>query len=297
MITMRSIPCLDLAQIAASGQCFRMTPLPPEALPAHAEQGFSLISRGQYLRIWQNREDIFFDCPEEELPFWLYYFDTETDYPALLRRIDPADAYLTEAACFGRGIRILRQDPWEMIITFVISQQKTIPAIRRLTEALCRRCGTELAQAPGCFAFPTPEQLASLSLAQLQEMKLGYRAKYIARLSREAAEGTIDLALLSQLDNASAMDYLTQLYGIGKKVASCVCLFGLHQLDAFPVDTWIQRILMEHYYDAKKYRRVPKADLCDRMIRDHFSQYQGCAGILQQYLFFYERSRSQNAQE
>ena len=188
-----------------------------------------------------------------------------------------------------------------MIITFVISQQKTIPAIRSLVEALCRNYGTHIERTlpassklseagPSPFAFPAPEQLSRASLDDLLALKLGYRAKYIHRLCQDALEGSLNLDLLSSQNYKEAIDYLTSFYGIGKKVANCVCLFGLHHIDAFPVDTWIQKILMEHYFDEKKYRRIPKSQLFDRIIEDSFGCYPGYAGVMQQYIFNYERN-------
>ncbi len=235
------------------------------------------------------------------MEYWLSYFDVSTDYQAMIDSIDPDDTYLLSAAKAGAGIRILHQDPWEMIITFVISQQKTIPAIRSLVEALCRNYGThiehtlpassKLSEAgPSPFAFPAPEQLSRASLDDLLALKLGYRAKYIHRLCQDALEGSLNLDLLSSQNYKEAIDYLTSFYGIGKKVANCVCLFGLHHIDAFPVDTWIQKILMEHYFDEKKYRRIPKSQLFDRIIEDSFGCYPGYAGVMQQYIFNYERN-------
>ena len=146
--------------------------------------------------------------------------------------MDPDDNYLRAAAAAGRGIRILRQDPWEMIITFVISQQKTIPCIRRLVEDISRRWGQKIADGDdknsAVYSFPTPKELARASLEELLDLKLGYRAKYIHRLSQDAAAGTLDLKKLETMEYGQAMEYLTGFYGIGKKVANCVCLFGLH---------------------------------------------------------------------
>lgn len=306
----RTIACFDLKQIADSGQCFRMVT---------DSSSYITVSRGKRLHVSQEGEEVTFDCPEEDLPYWLNYFDCATDYAAVIAAVDPKDAYLTAAAQAGRGIRILRQDPWEMIITFVISQQKTIPNIRQLVEALCRRWGTPLvvdpagqtcagqacagqtcagqacagqtsAENPPCaFAFPTPEQLSGASLEELLELKLGYRAKYIHRLAQDAAGGALDLERLITMEYGEAMEYLTGFYGIGKKVANCVCLFGLHHIEAFPVDTWIEKILMREYYSAKKYRRTPQNRLFDAILEDHFGKYGGYAGVLQQYIFYYER--------
>lgn len=289
-----TIPCLDLEQTALSGQCFRL-------MPGNEPGLWSVISQGKLLSIRQSGSSFTFECGEEDLAHWLSYFDVSTDYQTMIDSVNPKDAYLLSAAKAGEGIRILRQDPWEMIITFVISQQKTIPAIRSLVETLCRNYGSPMDASspahavlsdagPSPFAFPTPKQLSRATLDDLLALKLGYRAKYIHRLCQDALEGSLNLEHLSCLSYKEAMDYLTGFYGIGKKVANCVCLFGLHHIDAFPVDTWIQKILMEHYFDEKKYRRIPRSQLFDRIIEDSFGCYPGYAGVMQQYIFNYERN-------
>ena len=279
MITKYTISCLDLKQIAESGQCFRMNPLDRDRLPQEADYGYRIISRGKLLDIWQKGQELTFDCAGEDLDFWLHYFDIAADYQDMINSVAPGNTYLAEAAQAGKGIRILKQDPWEMIITFVISQQKTIPKIRQLVEALCT-------------SFPSPKELSRASLDELKELKLGYRAKYIYQLCQDAVSGALDLALLDTMDYGTALGYLTGFYGIGKKVANCVCLFGLHHIGAFPVDTWIEKILMAQYYDKRKYRRTPKTCLCDTIVKDVFGQYGGCAGVMQQYIFYYERLRN-----
>ena len=328
---LRQIPNFNIRQIAESGQCFRIVQEPadsqdlrPKAAPAAAQSFCSetepaggqpdtvwrMISGSHYLRLLENENGIYFFCPEEEFPFWENYFDLAADYGQFLSSVQSGDPYLKKAAEYGSGIRILRQDLWEMIITFVISQQKTIPAIRSLVEALAKTYGQKLAVPKECqelpfssdcrdvgcgffYAFPTPEELARASLSELQSMKLGYRAKYIKRLCEDACSGALDLAHLSRLGYQEAMDYLQGFYGIGEKVANCICLFGLHHIDAFPVDTWIRKILLREY--APKSRRaksVPQARLCQELVQENFSCYKGFAGVMQQYIFYYERSHS-----
>ncbi len=324
MITKYTISCLDLKQIAESGQCFRMNPLDRDRLPQEADYGYRIISRGKLLDIWQKGQELTFDCAGEDLDFWLDYFDIAADYQDMINSVAPGNTYLAEAAQAGKGIRILKQDPWEMIITFVISQQKTIPKIRQLVEALCTSYGAPVSSslnngamvnhdpinaAPGggihgkgpeafaaktntgqrLFSFPSPKELSRASLDELKELKLGYRAKYIYQLCQDAVSGALDLALLDTMDYGTALGYLTGFYGIGKKVANCVCL---HHIGAFPVDTWIEKILMAQYYDKRKYRRTPKTCLCDTIVKDVFGQYGGCAGVMQQYIFYYERLRN-----
>lgn len=326
MIT-RTYTHFDLKQIAASGQCFRLR----ETAPGR----FSAVSGEKALTVVQEGDCFSFHCSQEDFPFWETYFDLHTDYGKVQEMISPKDPYLMAAARFGSGIRILRQDLWEMIITFVISQQRTIPKIREAVEQLSalyghpipgsgggsglipdeasvsagRPCGgpdgglsAGLDSGPGGASqdqnasrrtFPTPEELNRASLDDLAALKLGYRAKYIKRLCQDAAEGTLNLERLWAMDYAQAMEYLTGFYGIGVKVANCVCLYGLHHIDAFPVDTWIQKILLREYYPRhpRKYAALPRAALSPAIVRDFFGRYRGCQGIMQQYIFYYERFR------
>lgn len=282
----------DLKQIAQSGQCFRMNRL-DDAL-------YSVVSQDHYLEIKQENNKFTLNCEEQELPFWKHYFDLHTNYAAVLSSIKTTDAYLSQAGRAGAGIRILNQQPFEMIITFILSQQKTIPKIKEAVESLAHFYGTKhtvflpaweekakLRQRT-YFAFPTPKQLRQASLADLQALKLGYRAKYIDRICQDTIEGKLDLSHLAKLPYPEAMEYLTSFFGIGKKVANCICLFGLHHIEAFPVDTWIEKILTKYYY-KKSYENLPKTLLYSSMIEEHFGSYKGYAGIMQQYLFYYER--------
>ena len=287
----QQIPCLDLRQIADSGQCFRMSPGP--------DGSFFNISCGRLLLIRQSGQAITFQCDDADLDLWLNYFDCSADYVSICHSADPSDAYVSKAASCACGIRILRQDPWEMILTFVISQQKTIPAIRQLVETLCRRYGAPISNPWNleAYSFPSPQELSRASLEELRDLKLGYRAKYIHQLCQDAVSGRLDLNALTAMSYSEAMDYLTSFYGIGKKVANCICLFGLHHIDAFPVDTWIQKILLREYYNEARYGAVPKSRLFDQILTDHFSRYKGYAGVMQQYIFYYERLRSSRIEE
>ena len=287
MIT-KALKNFNIRQIADSGQCFRMVPCDPN----RSQTAYRVISGRHFLIIEQHGDEVTFHCPNDEFAFWEHYFDLETDYDAYIRAIDPMDDYLSKAAAFGNGIRILNQDLWEMIITFIISQQKTIPAIRALVEALSEKYGTRHKIPPTVsgyyYAFPTPEELNRASLDDLLALKLGYRAKYIHRLIQDVLAGTVSLESLAALPPDEAMTALTSLYGIGPKVANCVCLFGLHHIDAFPVDTWIEQILTKEYLPKHpiRYRRLPKSRLYTTIIQDFFGSYKGYAGVMQQYIFY-----------
>ena len=289
MIT-KALKNFNIRQIADSGQCFRMVPCDPN----RSQTAYRVISGRHFLIIEQHGDEVTFHCPNDEFAFWEHYFDLETDYDAYIRTIDPMDDYLSKAAAFGNGIRILNQDLWEMIITFIISQQKTIPAIRALVDALSEKYGTRYKIPPTVsgyyYAFPSPEELNRASLDDLLALKLGYRAKYIKRTCEDVCSGKLDLDRLRGMNYADSMEALLSCYGIGVKVANCICLFGLHHIGAFPVDTWIKKILLREYAPKSHCTgHVPETRLCEALIAENFSKYPGFAGVLQQYIFFYER--------
>lgn len=295
MIT-KALKNFNLRQIADSGQCFRMVPCDPN----RSQTAYRVISGRHFLIVEQTGDEVTFHCPNDEFAFWEHYFDLKTDYDTYIRAIDPMDDYLSKAAAFGNGIRILNQDLWEMIITFIISQQKTIPAIRALVEALSEKYGTRNKIPPTVsgyyYAFPSPEELNRASLDDLLALKLGYRAKYIKRTCEDVCSGKLDLDRLMKLNYADSMEVLLSCYGIGVKVANCICLFGLHHIGAFPVDTWIKKILLREYAPKSHCTgHVPETRLCEALIAENFSKYPGFAGVLQQYIFFYERDFSQKA--
>lgn len=255
-------------QILASGQCFRMEEV--------KEGIWELVAGDRYLKIEETeKEHVFrFHCGEEELrDFWAPYFDLEGDYGAYKKRIDPADAYLVRAADFGRGIRILRQDLWEMIVTFIISQQNNIRRIRRIVQLLSETYGKKCVsgEGKGYDSFPGPGELARATEADLRACNLGYRSRYIRKTVEMVLGGEVDLKALEGMDYSAARAELMRLSGVGGKVADCICLFALHHLEAFPVDTHIKKVLDEQYPEGFPFER-----------------YAGFQGVLQQYIFYYD---------
>lgn len=263
----------DIDQIAESGQCFRMTKV--------FDNVYGLIFRGRYIEL--SKKGILADgssvvelsCEQEEFDIiWKDYFDINTDYSDILKMIDKDDEFLCRAADYGQGIRILRQDPWEMIISFIISQRKSIPAIRTSIERLASKCGDRIETPRGAaYSFPSAEQILSLSRSELDECGLGYRSKYITEISRRVVSGDFDVYALDKLSDEELKKELLNIYGVGVKVANCVMLFGYHRVDSFPEDVWIKRALGSFYPDGFPYEKYP-----------------GCAGIMQQYIFFYIRN-------
>lgn len=262
----KSIPYFDLAQICRSGQCFRME-MPGDGV-------CRIIAGRRYLEAKQQGDQCFFSCNEEEFEnFWKSYFDLDSDYKAYIDRINPRDTYLAQAAEFGCGIRILRQDLWEMIVSFLISQQNNIVRIRRCIRNICEQYGEPLVTPHGesYYGFPTPQALADLEEEALKACNLGYRSKYVVRAAKDVVSGRIDLEMIRQLPYKKAKEELLGIFGVGEKVADCICLFALHHLQAFPVDTHIKQAMEKHYKRGFPNRR-----------------YQGIQGVMQQYIFFYE---------
>jgi N-glycosylase/DNA lyase len=246
------------------------------------ENRYGLVACGRYLEVSQPEQDIaVLNCSEEEYrDIWRDYFDIDYDYGKVVRSlIESGDEFLSKAARFGPGIRILRQEPFEMLISFIISQNKNIPSIKTCIERICERygdCRTDLATGVRYHTFPSPMQLAAAEKEELRSLKLGYRDEYILSAARSVAEGTIELDALKKCSHEEAVKTLRNIHGVGEKVANCVSLYGLHHIEAFPVDVWIKKVLSEVYggsFDGE--------------------QYNGYAGIVQQYMFYYIRALKQ----
>lgn len=260
----------DLRAIADSGQCFRMAEV--------ATNRFELMAGNALLSVEKVGESRYrFDCDAREYErVWKPYFDLDADYDSYIQSIPPEDAFLAEAVAFGKGLRILKQDPWEMLITFIISQRKNIPAIRGAVEALCLRYGQPIERGGiRRFAFPTPEALAQQSAQAFKQCALGYRCEYVEAAARMVADGTLDLANMNALEDPALLEALMAVPGVGPKVASCVMLFGYHRIAAFPRDVWINRVIEREYGGNFPVER-----------------YEGYAGVIQQYIFYYARTRA-----
>ena len=265
-MVVKKITNFSLEQIARSGQCFRMS--------RREDDFFDIISGSRWMGARQSGETCEFLCTEEEFSeFWEDYFDLKQDYGEYISRIDKEDVYLNAAVKLAGGVRILRQDIWEMIVSFLISQQNNIVRIRRCIENICEAYGNPVKNGRGevYFTFPEPEALAGLEEDALKACNLGYRSKYVVRAARSVAEGRFDLEQLGTLPYEKAKEELLKLFGVGVKVADCICLFGLHHLEAFPVDTHISQALKKYYGDG-----FP------------MEKYRGIQGVIQQYIFYYE---------
>lgn len=261
---------VSLDRIADSGQCFRWV---------RTDDGYRVPHREKDLFVRQDDPcTLEMSCSEKEYEtVWKGYFDLDARYDDICSRVsEERDPFLSAAIRDQSGIRILRQDPWEMLITSVIMQNRNIPAIRKSVELLCNLAGKACPSVcGGCFrAFPAPEQLARLNEEQLRDCRLGYRTEYVRLAAQAVASGELDLDELRALPDRECEDRVLSIKGIGKKVAACFLLFGLHRMDAFPIDVWMKRILENEYPCG-----YPMAE---------YSPYNG---LFQQYMFAYYRGR------
>ena len=182
--------------------------------------------------------------------------------------------YLHACVDYGMGIRILRQDSWETLCSFIISQCNNITRIKGIVERLCELFGDECkANGVSFYTFPTAERLAALEPSDLAGIRSGYRAEYIIAAARAVTNGDINLDALKTCDYREAIKTLRQIRGVGEKVANCVVLFGLYHMEAFPIDVWMKRALKEHF----------PADFDPTSLGAY-------AGLAQQYIFYYARS-------
>ena len=269
-IELSELSCFSVEKIFDCGQCFRFDPDP--------EGGVSGIYRGRKYRFTQESEDSvrIYNTSKADFNDNLFSFlSLDLDYDMMNIDIEGrfgGDVTIKEAIEAGKGIRILRQDAFETLISFIISQNNNIPRIKKLVEALCRECGEKNGDG---YSFPTPEAIVDLGVDKLREMKTGFRAPYIYDAATKVAEESIDLEGLKNLDTDTALCELQKIKGVGLKVASCVALFGLNKLNTFPVDVWIKRVLEKYYPEGLDINTL--------------GNYRG---LSQQYLFYYERYKN-----
>jgi len=268
----------DLAHTLGSGQTFRWR--------RNADAWTGVID-GRWVRLRQESDAIHAQAlgPEDDWQWLRRYLQLDEDLEKVLRSF-PDDPPMRDSITACRGLRLLRQDPWECLASFICSSTKQIVQIEQIVEMLCRQFG-EVAPVPSgveaVWAFPTVERLAGTSEKELRACKLGFRAPYLLGTARILAAGEVDLSRLHQMSLAEARAVLQGLPGVGPKIADCVLLFAYGFQDAFPVDVWIMKALQELYFP----KRRPKLPRLRHFRRTYFGPHSGYA---QQYLFHYMRT-------
>lgn len=251
-------PVFDLSLSLDCGQAFRWT---------FTDKKWQGVAFGKYLEIEQNGDKLILNCSVEDYEtIWKSYFDLDCDYEKIITSYD--DEHLRNAVNEYNGIRILRQEPWEALCSFIISQNNNIPRIKGIVERLCEHFGDGES---GKKSFPSAQKLATLTVEDLSPLRAGFRAKYIIDAANKVSNGEVDFEAINKNPIEFGREELQKIKGVGAKVAECTLLYGFHKIEAFPIDVWVKRIMSEMYPDG-----LPECT-------------KGTEGIAQQYLFHWRR--------
>lgn len=258
-----SINDINIIDTLDCGQCFRFA--------QSSDNEITGIAHNKILKLTQTDNQIIFHDTNESDFFniWNNYFDLDTDYNTIKTSLSEDDT-LKKALKYGGGIRILRQDKFEALLSFIISQNNNIPRIKSSIDKFCKKFGQNICD--DIYNFPTINSLSGLKKEDLSDIGLGYRDEYIVDCVQKISSGEIDLDNIENMNIEDARTTLRTIKGIGPKVAECALLFGFHRVEAFPIDRWIKKALIYFYPDG-----FP-------------SQYNDIAGIAQQYIFHYIRT-------
>lgn len=277
-IYLYNVEDFDLGQTLECGQCFRFNKI--------KDNEYIIVAYHIMQRVGQVQDTvIFYDCDIDTFNnVWYEYFDFGTNYKEIKDYLLKYDDKLKEAIEKKNGIRILKQEFFENLLSFIISQNKQIPHIMKIVDDIANKYGDKLGEYEGreYYSFPTVEQLKGATEEDFKKLKTGFRAPYLMDAIRMVADGSINIESFSDLTTLEVEKELIKIKGVGTKVANCVLLFSLGRRDAFPVDVWIQRIMEELYYNGEKTKKEVIIDFA----KEHFGEYGGYA---QQYLFYYAR--------
>lgn len=285
VIVLQDLTHFDIKQILESGQVFRYETL--------SDSTYLLIANQKILKISQKGKSIIpliqGTTRSEFDQHWDQYFDLSTDYHFITQTLSEKDDYMKQAIAFGEGIRILKQDPWEMLISFIISQNKSIPHIKQ--------CINNISQAYGCpiqthtsdtkiyYTFPSPEELIRASEDDLRACKVGFRAPYIRDACEKIYNEAINLTDLYAFETEQAKEELMKIKGVGPKIADCILLFAYGKTEVFPTDVWIKRVVEGLYFNGEEKNPA----YIHAFAKEYFGKL---AGYAQQYLFFYGRENA-----
>jgi len=270
------IPDFDPAHTFLCGQCFRWD---------RDGELWAGIACGRLLKLlFKDGTCTFFDMDKQEFTnIWVGYFDLETDYEAIKKMLSKKDEHLRNAVIHGYGIRLLRQDFYETLFSFIISQNNNIPRIKRIIDTLSKSFGKPLDESGNLFGFPDISALASASLDNLNICRGGYRCRYISETAKRLMEIPCFADEIKGLPRSEAREMLLDLPGVGPKVADCVLLYSGLDRTAFPIDRWVKRVIETLYF---------KKETDEKTIREFSHEYFGeFSGIAQQYLFYYAREK------
>lgn len=276
-IAIKSVRDFDPVHIFECGQCFRWN--------READGSYTGVVGGKAVNVSYSDGALFIDNAtfRDFAEVWYSYFDLGRDYGLIKDRLAEKDPIMKKAVEFGGGIRLLRQDLWEVLISYIISSNNNIPRIMKIVGAISKMLGEEIFHGGKSFyTFPGTESLKNLAIEHLNDCGGGYRCKYILKTAAMVAEGVVNLERLSLSDAGAARAELVKLPGVGAKVADCVLLYSGTRYDVFPTDVWVKRVMEELYLEKpSSFKEI------QGFARDYFGEL---AGFAQQYLFYYARA-------
>ena len=279
IVTVDGVNDFTLSQILECGQCFHFDKLDEEV--------YEVVAFGRAVKMEQTDKvlRIYGSSMEDYEGIWKLYLDMDNDYGLIKQSVIKADGALKTAVDEKSGIRILNQDFFETLISFIVSQNKSIPQIKQCVKNISHRFGDEVIGYNGeaFYVFPDVQRLDDATEEELRECKVGFRAPYIKNATEAVYSGAVTKEKLDELDIAQARELLMTIKGVGEKVANCVLLFGLGRREAFPVDVWMKRIMEQMYFDGKD---TKKQDIEAFAV----NKFGDLGGYAQQYLFDYART-------
>lgn len=271
----------ELCHIFECGQCFRWN--------IQTDGSYTGVFKNNVLNVKKENNKIIFKgiCNDNIIKVINDYFDFDTDYNKIKKELSNVDEYLKESIEFGSGIRILNQDLWETIISFIISANNNIPRIKGIIERISKKYGNEIEwNNEKYYTFPTPKQLSKASVEDLRALGLGFRDKRVYDTTKIILNNEISLKeLIEEKDVNILREKLLTLPGVGPKVADCIMLFGLKRFEVFPIDVWVRRVMNDLYIKNDDETKVNKREI-EKLAME---KYKNLAGLAQQYLFYWKR--------
>ncbi len=273
----------ELEDIFECGQCFRWN--------KQIDGSYTGVARGAVINVKKDGKKVIFSGNSKESNFKELirdYFDLDTNYDDLKEKLSKIDENLKIATKFGSGIRILNQDLWECIISFIISANNNIPRIKKIIEKLSLNYGEKIEwNGEEYYSFPSPESLAKASVDDLRNIGLGFRDVRVFNTTRKVLSKEFDIEQFKKIETTEEMrEELLKLDGVGPKVADCILLFSMKRFDVFPIDVWVRRVMNELYIHNEDEEKVNKKEI-EKLAKEKFL---GIQGLAQQYLFYHRRS-------
>lgn len=275
-IELNNLSDFELVHIFECGQCFRWQKENDGSYTGVIKYGVVNIKKDDDKVVISGS----FDANDKEKI--CDYFDLNSDYASIKRKLELNDENMKKAIEYGYGIRILNQDSWEMLISFIISAANNIPRISKTIENISRAYGQKITwNEKDYYKFPTPKELSKATVEELRTLNLGFRDKYVYNATKMVCAGEVNLEEIEKMNYKDAKKELMKIQGVGEKVADCILLFSMRKREAFPVDTWIKKVMSQLYNESKDIKKI------SAFAESKFGEY---GGIAQQYLFYYMRS-------